>query len=97
MYAYALVNPNADFIKKDNRIVYHFDESGELAFGSRKAQTIPRLDDEWELVREPVDFMTAINSGKLVKLFDVKESFEYRHWKYWDLALDRINGKWLIE
>ena len=60
-----------------------------------------RLHDEWELVQEPVDFMTAANSGKRISgegwdsyyfLHEVLHILQNR-----DNALDLINGKWLIE
>lgn len=53
---------------------------------------------DWELVRETVDFMTAINSRKRVRpkgsYFD---KYGFRSWIEWDLSLDIINGKWYIE
>lgn len=51
--------------------------------------------DEWELVRKSVDFMTAVNSGQNIKPVEAEIAFE--RWQYWNLTLDRINGKWFIE
>jgi len=56
------------------------------------------LTDEWELVGESVDFMTAINSGKRIKPCTIAaKNHGFHCWDYWELSLDIINGKWLIE
>jgi hypothetical protein len=65
------------------------------------------VGDEWELVKEPVDFMTAVNSGKKIKpKFSSVEERELNHdyfeeALYWlrveQLDLKIVNGKWLIE
>ena len=56
---------------------------------------------DWQLVQEPVDFMTAANSGKRISsegwdsyyfLHEVLHILQNR-----DNALYLINGKWLIE
>ena len=55
--------------------------------------------DEWELMRQPVDFMTAINSGKNIKPDNISSDFrEARHWlTVTILSIGMVNGKWLIE
>ena len=63
--------------------------------------------DEWNLVRKPVDFMTAVNSGKLFKpeswiwnsddkfrnLYDNLQMFSGRQM----VQAKILNGKWYIE
>ena len=57
------------------------------------------VNDDWELAREPVDFMTAINSGKRIKPNSI--SSDFMSVSYWlnttALPLEIINRKWLIE
>jgi len=56
-----------------------------------------RMGDEWELKREKVDFLTAINSGKNIKSC-TNASFHSVDW-YLKIgcALVEINGLWEIE
>lgn len=55
------------------------------------------LNDEWELVRQPVDFMTAVNSGKSIKSVDACYFEGLEMWtRDGRLTPERINGKWLI-
>ena len=55
--------------------------------------------DKWKLVRQEVDFMAAINSGKNTK--PSSSSYDFMSVSYWlntrVLSLEMINGKWLIE
>ena len=54
--------------------------------------------DEWELVRQEVDFMTAVNSGKRIR--PNADAWDYMSPDLWIrhlLKLHLINGKWLIE
>lgn len=51
---------------------------------------------DWELVREPVDFITAVNSGKDIKPIE-KGISAFEPFSYWQITLERINGKWYIE
>ena len=56
-------------------------------------------NDEWELVRESVDFMTAVNSDKRISSEDGVIILCYpgalvrNGW----LTISQINGKWIIE
>ena len=57
------------------------------------------VEEDWELVREPVDFMTAVNSDKRISSEDGVIILCYpgalvrNGW----LTIGQINGKWLIE
>jgi len=66
---------------------------------------------EVELIQEPVDFMTAVNSGKRIKPVNNADNWCYNFAKVWvsyfsygsrsaintENYLDYINGQWLIE
>jgi len=56
------------------------------------------LEMQWEIVKEPVDFMIAINSGLKIK----GNGFSEYHFLSWyiqsrSLTLENINGNWYIE
>ena len=54
------------------------------------------LNHDWKLKLEPVDLITAANSGKKIKpIFDTKHGFN--ELCYWSMSLKNINSKWLIE
>jgi len=53
--------------------------------------------DNWELVREPVDFMTAVNSGKRIKSCENGCFHSISWYLKVGMNLTEINGKWLIE
>jgi len=109
MYVYVLANPKAKFTQPRslNNAIYEFDKHGNLKVlidGELKfCDTPPKPDDNWDLVREPVDFMTAINS---------ESEIMYENWidyasvdmvldilanKMQGTALRMINGKWYIK
>jgi len=53
-------------------------------------------DDDWEIAREPVDFMSAANSGhKITPESCSKVGFQ--DLTFWTMTVERVNGKWLIE
>ncbi len=98
-------NEKLKFICKDGTIA-EIGNNGCLklkdALGSqgeiRMVDTETHLIDEWKLVREPVDFMTAINSGKNIKPVTGYFIFaDPRRWLKNFLYLDIVNGKWDIE
>ena len=55
------------------------------------------LEDDWKLFQEPVDFMTAINSEKLIK--PVMSTMEFDTPRFWIpyIDIESINGKWFIK
>lgn len=53
-------------------------------------------EDEWELARQPVDFMTAANSGGKIKPVD-DSAYSFHKLGYWSMTLENINSNWLIE
>ena len=58
-----------------------------------------KAEEEWELVRQEVNFMTAMNSGKNSKPNSTAYNFmSVSHWlNTCVLSLEIINSKWLIE
>ena len=90
---------------KTKAIVWKSEDNEEAPFiiYSHSGSGVDNLHIEWELVPEPVDFMTAVNSGKRIK---------HEEWElYRELGdvldilggasdtniADKINGKWFIE
>jgi hypothetical protein len=57
--------------------------------------------DNWQLVRKPVDFMTAINSNQNVKPEKFYREIGFMKPETWlrnvSLTVEDINGKWLVE
>lgn len=102
-------NPKLKFT--DGATVIWANEIGFLAgrFGKNK----PSLDDnvdinaQWQQVQEPVDFMTAVNSGKRIrpanddyKYGTVKGFFRFLGNESGNMGsrwLEYINGPWYIE
>lgn len=78
---------------------------GRIEFkGSGSAYYISAHDKTflWTKVQEPVDFMTAINSGKRIKIFGSKSDFAFSNqWLknigYYENYVELINGKWELE
>jgi len=92
-----IVNPNRDFIigcDKDGYI--KFFEHGE--FRDAYFDIHKKLDWEWELIRNQVEFMTAVNSGKRIRpvgqldFIDVETVLGSFY-----LTIPLVNGKWEIE
>lgn len=55
----------------------------------------------WEKVQKPVDFMTALNSGKRIKPVEYPEYLcaceHLKNISYYNNYKEVLNGKWLIE
>ena len=60
-----------------------------------------KVNDDWQLVRQSVDFMTAINSNQKVKPRNLYHELGFLAPARWlreiSLTLEAINGKWEIE
>jgi len=58
---------------------------------------------KWELVPEPVDFMTAINSEKKIKYenwtkyYKLSSALEIMATKGFVISREMLNGKWFVE
>lgn len=58
---------------------------------------------DWQLLRKPVDFMTAINSRKRImfeewlNFYEIDKAFEILAEASHDSARRMVNGKWFIE
>ena len=77
-----------------------FDHSGKLipsALGSGGFTGNIKINSDWELVRKPVDFMTAVNSGKPIKGAGSSNFHPYGWYFKVGLSIEQINGKWEIE
>jgi len=89
--------------KSDNLTVHPVDGGLKYCDCSLRGQHVElsreSLDYEWELVREPVDFMTAINSDKRISTEDRSIHLCGANWLLQNsgLTLAQINGKWYIE
>ena len=88
---------------KTKAIVWKSEDSEEAPFiiYSHSGSGVDNLHIEWEEVPEPVDFMTAANSGKRIK-HEGWDGYYFLHealhiLQNRDAALGLINGKWLIE
>ena len=98
MYMTNLVNPRSTFIRSDGENC-RFSSDGCLYNLKGNYPRKITADEEWELVRKPVDFMTAVNSGKRIQ----SNRCLGFHPISWYLegkgrpTLEEVNGKWLIE
>ena len=99
MYNIASQNIRVKFIRISNNITYHFDNSGRLCTeNNQETDMIPSLLEEWIQVQEPVDFMTAVNSGKRIKPVQNGCYLDVNYWfRERVISLDQINGQWNIE
>lgn len=99
MFMVALENPKAKFKNILNGDIYHFTKGRHLQNEAGWTYMSPKIDEDWEIVRDPVDFMTAINSGKPMKPFE--SNLYCRPAIFWltchEFTLEEINGKWHIE
>ena len=99
VYKNELEQPKQIYLRKLDGVNYRFDiYRGLLPCEWREAMwTTIKADDEWELVRKPVNFMTAVNSGKMIKGPLDNAFHEVKYQLSGVLTLDEVNSKWLIE
>ncbi|SHN77455.1 hypothetical protein [Desulfitobacterium chlororespirans] len=103
VYKMALENPKAKFNRLAHRETFELNEKGQLisilSDTTRTDYACPKINEDWELVREPVDFMTAVNSGKSIS---DERGLVTRCTPEWllergMLSIELINSKWFIE
>ena len=113
MIKYIEENPKASFIPKQEKHNKILMINGVLSWkngnpfvmnmrtDSETGRSIPSgtLEKyEWEAERVPVDFMTAVNSGKLIMPIRLDANkWGFRNLDYWCVNRDSINGQWLIK
>ena len=60
-----------------------------------------KVNSNWQLKRQPVDFMAAINSSKKIRPIIKDMACDFREADYWlsvtKISLDMVNGKWEVE
>lgn len=103
-------NPDKKFKRFGDGLVVWGDGLGYLRWES--GHDYINIDHEWEEVKEPVDFMTAVSSGKYIKVEHRLISYEgYDYYRRLDLLMLDLansfsegefaeileNGKWYIE
>jgi len=79
-----------------------FDERGrEIDFNKGTGGFTGNLQPswEWDLVRQPVDFLTAINSkNKIIPIIEGADKYQVSsYWLDGRIGTCQINGKWFIE
>ena len=101
LYTYALTNPNSKF--KSLTEGHNYNKIFKILNGilvedikNGCSLCIPNVNEDWELIREFVDFMTAINSGKMIRGERFAQFHEVDYYVHC-LELGDINGKWEIE
>jgi hypothetical protein len=99
MYAMTLKKPLAKFIRESNGGLYFLNESGELCNVNRGYALHVKSNENWEMARELVDFMTAFNSNEVISSEDDAIQLCSAEWILQNciLTLEQINGKWYIE
>jgi len=81
-------------------MVRAFNDCGQLinpSLGAGGFSGNLKINDEWELKREKVDFLTAINSGKNIKSCTNASFHSVDRYLKIGCALVEINGLWEIE
>lgn len=99
MYKIALENPEARFKRLRDGAICYVGKAPKVIFKEPGISTHVNIDDEWELSRKAVCFMTAINSGKRIKP-NVEGGSDFKESTYWldgRIGTFQINGSWIIE
>ena len=101
-------DPSLKFVNDDNKLVFAKADPFCIGFIDHCSKfwllDMCEMDlrSNWQLVREPTDFMTAVNSGRKVKserwsrFYPLSEVYGILGACPLD-AIDVINGKWYIE
>lgn len=95
VYMIGLENLKAEFVRQFDGGKYRF-SNGCLFDESGSSAKYVRANEEWDLVQEPVDFMTAINSGKRIRPEGHTLFYAAEEWCSKGLNHALINGKWYI-
>ncbi len=100
-------NPEKEFTRKSDGLHIKTNEYGELVWDS--GYQFLRLHHDWEEVKKPVDFITAIiafHAGKDIYCINGDYRFDFKYKPYRGLkdifgnpisSSDILNGKWYIE
>ena len=94
-------NPKARFkrMKDGNICCFNFEEK-LMTINEIIGMTIcPSMNEEWELIKEPITFTEAMNGCKKTKPIKSEHNFELPN--FWmrgiSLKLEWINGMWEVE
>ena len=77
-------NPNKEFVRKVDGLHIKTNEDGELIWDN--GYQFMRLNHEWEEIKKPVDFMTAIQSEKPMQ--EILLNIANKLGKYEDIGLE---------
>ena len=104
VYKIALENPKAKFRRLSHDYISFIGDEGKLQIVDNPCSyPVANVDEDWELVREPVDFMTAVNSGKRIKhkewisFHPIDEALEIVSCKDIRVTVQILNENWYIE
>lgn len=82
-------NPEKEFIRKSDGLHFKTNEYGELIWDS--GYQFLRLHQEWKEIKKPVDFMTAVESHKRIRIehefIEDEDDFRYLTTSYNELDL----------
>lgn len=99
-------NPEKEFIRKKDGLHIKTNKDGELIW--ENGYQFMRLNHEWEEVKKPVDFMTAVECGKNIGVqysgtcyreMGLADLFYELQQDYSDNGIRKIilKGKWYIQ
>ena len=99
-------NPNKEFEEESNGLYIKADEDGGLSWDDQYSSI--NLNDTWKEVKKSVDFLTAIEHGKIISVeyagmkiepMNLRDLFYQLENNYISsmIALFILEGKWYIE
>lgn len=99
-------NPNKEFVRKIDGMHIKTNKHGELIWDN--GHQFIRLEQQWEELKTPVDFITAVKSGKNISVrfsganysaMSLPNLFYELQQDYSHNVISQIilNGKWFIE